>query len=433
MLIEFRLSNHRSIGEEQALSMEVGRGGDPGDPRPRTVPGHPRALLPAAAIYGANASGKSNVIAGLAFMRSAVVESMRRWEPEGLIPRDPFAWPPLRNEPSTFEVELLLEGVRYAYGFAMDDRAVVEEWIYAWPRGKKQTWLERDRDKFKFGEHLRGEPAAIERLTRPNALFLSAAGQTLHEQLRPLYRWMVQTRTTQSHGRVGNPFSLLAVERAIAEALDQSNSSNETPSLFGTDSVQASQLDRILGLVRSADLGIEEFRADPSDAEATPGRPRRRISIRHRAASPDAWLPLESESNGTISLLRLAPTLLAALETGALIVVDELESNLHPLVARRIVELFNDPVTNPLSAQLVFTTHDTQLLGTQAGDAPLRRDQVWLTEKDDSGQTRLYSLADYQPRKDENLERGYLQGRYGAIPFLGPWLAESEGKRDAAP
>ena len=114
----------------------------------------------------------------------------------------------------------------------------------------------------------------------------------------------------------------------------------------------------------------------------------------------------------------MIPAVVFTLERGALLIIDELEQSLHPMLARKIVELFNDRATNPKNAQLLFTTHDTHLLGTVAGDPILRRDQVWFTEKDD-GATRLYPLTDYAPRKGENLERGYLQGRYGAIPFLG--------------
>ena len=109
-----------------------------------------------------------------------------------------------------------------------------------------------------------------------------------------------------------------------------------------------------------------------------------------------------------------------------MIAIDELESSLHPLLAQSVIKLFNDPETNPRNAQLIFTTHDTNLLGTSLGGPVLRRDQIWITEKDRDGATKLYPLTDYKPRKDENLERGYLQGRYGAIPFLGDmtWIAE---------
>jgi AAA15 family ATPase/GTPase len=137
-------------------------------------------------------------------------------------------------------------------------------------------------------------------------------------------------------------------------------------------------------------------------------------------------LPLEEESRGTQTLLQLALPILESLEEGSVLLVDELEASLHPSVAQQIVRWFNDPRQNPRNAQLIFSTHDTNLLGTTLGEPALRRDQVWLTEKDPEGATVLYPLTDYKPRKAENLERGYLQGRYGAIPFLGNFVINPE-------
>jgi AAA15 family ATPase/GTPase len=122
----------------------------------------------------------------------------------------------------------------------------------------------------------------------------------------------------------------------------------------------------------------------------------------------------------------MALPILRVLQCGGLLLVDELERSLHPALARKIIDRFNDPAANPKIAQVIFTTHDTNLLGTVIGEPALRRDQVWLTEKDAEGATVLYPLTDYKPRKNENLERGYLQGRYGAIPFLNDFLVKAE-------
>lgn len=136
MLIEFRVENHRSLRDEQVLTMEAGRVGDDADSRPRHVTGHSEALLPVAALYGANASGKSNVLAALAFMRDTVLLSHRFWSPDEGVPRDPFAWGPKKEEPSLFEATVLINEVRYQYGFVMNDESILEEWLYAWPLGK---------------------------------------------------------------------------------------------------------------------------------------------------------------------------------------------------------------------------------------------------------------------------------------------------------
>ncbi len=144
MLIEFRVENHRSIRDEQVLTMEAGRIGANDDLTPRIVPGSPDKILPVVALYGANASGKSNVLAALAFMKEAVLYSHRSWSPDEGTPRDPFAWGRKRAESSLFEVEMIIDAIRYRYGFKLNDESFLEEWLYAWPNGKKQMWLERD-------------------------------------------------------------------------------------------------------------------------------------------------------------------------------------------------------------------------------------------------------------------------------------------------
>jgi hypothetical protein len=148
--------------------------------------------------------------------------------------------------------------------------------------------------------------------------------------------------------------------------------------------------------------------------------------LQHQADDDDSWLYLSQESDGTKRLFEMAPSVFRVLDSGGLLLVDELESSLHPSLGSAIVKMFNSPEANPRNAQILFTTHDTNLLGTTLGEPPLRRDQVWFTEKDREGASKLYPLTDYKPRKAENLERGYLQGRYGAIPFLGDiaWITE---------
>ena len=411
MLIEFRVENHRSIRDEQVLTMEAGRVGDAEDPRPRKVPGHSQALLPAAALYGANASGKSNVLSALSFMRDAVLESHRRWGPEGGVPRDPFAWGPRASEPSFYEATILVDGVRYEYGFVADGQRFLEEWLHAWPSGHKQTWFERDADEFKFGANLRGENRTVQLVTRPNALFLAAAVQLRHEQLAPVYRWFYGCSILLPRSRHRVNETRLA--RIVEESVESSSSRYA--------------LDRIRELLGAADVGIVDLRLVDVGLEDPPGVHWKRLQLRHRGHDEEAWLALEQESDGTRALLSLTPRLFDVLDRGGLVAIDELEASLHPLLARRIVDQFNDPVRNPRNGQILFTTHDTNLIGTVAGASALRRDQIWLTEKDAEGATSLYPLTDYKPRASENLERGYLQGRYGAIPFLGE-LARVEGQ-----
>lgn len=420
MLIEFRVENYRSIRDEQVLTMEAGRLGEAADPRPREVVGSPKKLLPVAALYGANASGKSNVLSALSSMRDAVLLSLGHWPPDGGIPQDPFAWGQRRKEPTSFEVEIALDGTRTRYGFRFDDRAFLDEWLFAWPNGKKQTWFRREGNSFTFGDHLKGENKVIEGVTRPNALFLSAAAQLKHPQLTPLWSWFGAMATIGLQTRGSKSVKSLSSAYAIASMLEELSQ----PTLFAVfDGESPEALARqFKALLRHADVGITDVRPKRNSE----GGRRFQFEFQHQKGEDNAWLPLEEESRGTQTLFRLAMPVLRAIERGSLLVVDELEASMHPNLAAHIVWQFNDPETNPRGAQLVFSTHDTNLLGTLSGEPVLRRDQVWLTEKDENGATVLYPLSDFKPRKDENVERGYVQGRFGAIPYLGNFRLAAE-------
>ena len=422
MLIEFRAANHRSLRDEQVLTMEAGRVGDESDPRPRTVPGSSEKLLTVAALYGPNASGKSNILASIDFMCNAVLASHRFWSPDEGIPRDPFAWGTLKKEPSLFEVTLLLDGVRFQYGFVATDERFMEEWLYAWPKGHKQIWFERNDESYKYGEHFKGENKLIEEVTRPNALFISAAVQHNHPCLHPILTSFRSLRPLNMPlRRPYSPFRYRVPSHfELARLLEEDEGGSHQASLFSIDEESLSFTDRFRELLISADIGIIDYRVDIEFNETTTGREIKtpHFYLKHKSKFDNAWLPLEEESNGTKTLFRIALPILNAIQNGGVLFVDELERSLHPYLARQIIRQFNDPEHNPNNAQLIFTTHDTNLLGTMLGKPALRRDQVWLTEKNPEGATELYPLTNYKPRKAENIERGYLQGRYGAIPFV---------------
>ena len=419
MLIEFRVENHRSLRDEQSLTMETGRVGDEADSRPRSVSGHSESLLPVVALYGANASGKTNVLNALVFMREAVLFSFNLWPPDQGVPRNQFAWGSKRDAPSLFEVTVLIDSVRHQYGFVVTDDSILEEWLFAWPNGKKQIWFTRAGSVYSFGDNLKGDNKVVEGITRPNALFLSTAVQFKHPQLQAIYSWFRAMRPIN----VGEPYSATHTEQTIARMFEPTGQQ----SLFDDETMEEPLSERFLALLRNADLGIVGLRVEKSEPTEKSRRPVRvRFHLKHQSDADDAWLPLEQESKGTRTLFRFAVPILEVIRAGGVLLCDELEASLHPSLAQQIVLQFNDPKTNPHNAQLIFTTHDTNLLGTTLGEPALRRDQVWLTEKDDQGATVLYPLTDYKPRKAENLERGYIQGRYGAIPFLGDFTIAAE-------
>jgi len=418
MLIEFRVENHRSLRDEQVLTMEAGRVGDEADQRPRQVAGYSEKLLPVAGLYGANASGKSNVLDALACMRDAVLSSQGSWIPDKGVPRDPFGCGPKRSEPSLFEVMFFIDGIRYQYGFAANDECFLEEWLHAWPKGKKRVWFARDESKFKFGDDLRGENKRIQEITRPNSLFISAAAQNNHRRLMPIFSWfraiesfnLPVTGRSRAHS-APTDMAPSAILGALIRSPDRKR--------FAWDEMTESFSKRFLPFLKNADLGIVDLKINLGESKESAHAPFVPFYLKHESNSDDAWLPIQEESEGTRTLFHIAQPVLMAIQKGSILLLDELEANLHPSLAKQIVRQFNDPTANPRNAQLIFTTHDTNLLGSTVCEPVLRRDQVWLTEKDNEGATVLYPLTDYKPRKAENLERGYLQGRYGAIPFLG--------------
>ncbi|RDV36270.1 ATP-binding protein [Bradymonadaceae bacterium TMQ3] len=425
MLIEFRVENHRSIREEQVLTAEAAAMGDAEDVRPRHMSGHTKTLVPVMALYGPNASGKSTVLSALAFMTSAVASSFRHWDPDGGVPRQPFAWGPFRAKPSLFELTFLIEGTRFEYGFAVDDERILEEWLYAWPKGRRQIWFERDGQTFKFGESLRGPNKVVEEVTRDNALFLSTSFQLDHEQLRPVVSWF--HRVDYYGLRDYAWYQFTQRDRTEQWLRQRLGSENDPNAILEDDHGDPEESSIIKSLLASADVGIVDFEMRKTEEIAHAGSMRTRLKpfFKHASSDADSWLPLDAESEGTRALFYMAPALSEALKHGSLYVIDELDRSFHPVLVNTIIKLFNNPETNPKNAQLLFATHNTHLLGNLTGEPALRRDQIWLTEKNEEGATCIYPLTDYKPRKSENLERGYLQGRYGAIPFPGELVSVS--------
>ncbi len=377
--------------------------------RPETVR-HPKGtaegVLPVAAIYGANASGKTNVIMALRFMQAAVTDSHARWEPSDPIQIEGFVGD---SSPTTLAVDFLLNKIRHQYGFSFSKQAILEEWLHAYPLGKKQTLFARKKGKpMSFSTKLQGENRTIERLTRPNSLFLSCAVQNNHEYLFPIQQWF---------------------SSSLFFALDERTNLKEIVSAIDVGSRSTELFSKLLSI---ADFGISDLNVKDVSWFDQPGLKeyskqfpdlftqmdntgkRREFRFTHRIDNSSVSFNQQQESKGTIAFLSLLYPVLDSLRKGAVICIDELDNSLHPLLAISLIGLFNHPKGNDQGAQLIFNTHDTNLLSAGV----LRRDQIWFTEKKPDGESQLYPLTDFKPRKEENLENGYLQGRYGAIPFL---------------
>ncbi|TDD69802.1 ATP-binding protein [Actinomadura darangshiensis] len=397
MLLSFRASNHRSLrSEQQLLLTPVYASG-----RPEDVPWE---ALTVAGIFGANASGKSNLLDAFQYMAYMVRWSFRENEPGRGIERHPFALDDeMPAEVSTFVVDVDIDGVRHTYGFALDDVQIVEEWMYSYPLKKRRVIFHRRGDVFDYGEHSPKGLRQAEPLTEPNVLFLSVAARSRQQVLRPVYDWFQKIGWRTSNK---------------ANALPP-------PGLASEDTI------RLTSLLRAADTGIvdtvmldesdDEYAARVSMVWGGEGRPpprRKRLHFQHRGADGNVTLSLSEQSTGTRSLYRLGRSAFRSLDLGSPFVVDELDSSLHPFLAAQLIRLFRDPHVNARGAQLIFTSHDASLLGRMRGEEVLLRDHIWFTEKDECGATALFPVSEFKPRSEENRERRYLAGRYGAVPLI---------------
>lgn len=427
MLIRFRVKNFRSFRDEQELSLVPSRRKDL-----EGIVRHPKGLnegiLPSAVIYGANASGKSNVLKALSYMENAVRNSHKTWAPEQPIRTDPFLLTSKQTNAMKFEADLLLDGVRYEYGFVLDSERVVKEWLNAYPNGRRQLWLARNVEEsrpFRFGKQLTGENRAIENLTRRNSLFLSAAAQNNHEQLLPIYSWFAEKLffVTENRDHLVQSTASLCKKTDLVDVVVQFMTAADL-GIVGLDIAEDARSEQFKTFYEGLARLIENQGAPPPPAEAPPLL---RVALKHRGSdNAEVVFTEHQESKGTMAWFGLLGEIVAALATGRTLCIDELDASLHPLLATELVRLFHDPKRNPSGAQLIFNTHDTNLLDPKL----FRRDQIWFVEKDEEGASHLYALTDFKPRRMENLERGYLQGRYGAIPFFSAANAVASDDRE---
>ncbi|MFD7169222.1 AAA family ATPase [Streptomyces violascens] len=395
MLLSFRAANVRSLRDEQELSFVVPA--DETSDVARAVElsdGSTVAVYPLVGIFGANASGKSNVIAALRMMREAVLGSYAQWTSRQSIPRDEFSLDVKSATETTFyEADFVLaDRVRWTYGFELGDQRVEAEWLHAYPKGRRQVWLDRDAKRaepFGFpGERVQ-DRARLAKSTRQDALLLSRAANDNHPQLTPIYEWFKLNLWDI------NP----EVERLEREGYTAGRFLDER------------YRERIEGLLRVADLGISGAEVEQRLGE----RPIVRLLHQGEGGEP-VPMDWQRESFGTRSWFALIGPLLRALDDGAVLLIDELDASLHPRFAAEVVRLFQAPWSNTRGAQLVFTSHDPSLLRSPRGGRPLEPGQIWLTQKDDTGATDLYPLSDVGPGTEEDLMDSYLAGSFGAVP-----------------
>lgn len=394
MLIQFSVENYLSIKDKVVLSLLASR--DNEHPEHLILDGN-KNYLKSAVIYGANASGKSNVLNAFWFMVNYVLTSHNQ-QVHKAIDRIPFKFDketPAR--PSSFEVIFTANGIRYAYGFSVTDKAVVEEYLYYYPNGRQAIIFERkDTTDFRFTVDI-DEQNTLKERTSANKLYLSVASNWSYVKVIPVLEWFASCQ--------------IITKNSVADA-------------YGLEAEQLKDDDYrrvIASMLRIADFGIQSLQVRDSDPISSKrGDIFTNVDAVHTVQDVEGnissyTLNMTEESDGTNSYFKLIGVVKKALDLGTLLVADEMDAHLHPLLTKHLVSLFNSAEFNPKGAQLIFTSHNTNLLDLDV----LRRDQIWFTEKDEqTAATDLFSLYDFSIRKDAKVEKGYLIGRYGAIPFI---------------
>ena len=412
MLIRFTVTNHLSICESQELSLVASTLKDRRDGLIDCKAVSSKTVLPAIVIYGANASGKSNVLNALETMKKLVLWSHNKGEPGGGIPREAFKLDPAcSSAPSVFEIDFVLDGVRHHYGFEATDEEFSAEWLYTYPVSHPRKLFERDKVVFSFGRELTGQNQKIAGLTRSNSLFLSAAAQNSHEKLSNIYQYFksitiansISVRGAQASAQLARDELDSRVIKFLT-AIDTGVVGHRRKSTEISEKAQAIQKEVTAAINKVLNITLSN---EPEDDQY------HFIELAHRDRKGESiYFDLDSESAGTRRLLVILSLVFQALDEGSPLCIDEVDASLHTKASEAILKLFCSPVTNLNGAQLIATTHDTNLMGSNV----LRRDQLWFTEKTTQGATELYPLTEIRTRKGDNIELGYLQGRFGALP-----------------
>lgn len=422
MLVNFTFQNFRSFRDEKTLSMEAGSIKELSE---SVIKRDAYRLLPAAVMYGANSSGKSNVLLALVTMRSVLLGSVR------LNPKDELNFQPFKLDlvskanPTSFEIQFLIDKVKYRYGFDYDRTHISKEWLYEKRAGQREfnLFLRAD-DEFEISKSRFPEGLGKETATPSNRLFVSLVAQLNGAKSMQILDWFNNCNYLSgmdSQGYEGFTLKMFSEHLdGCKQALDffrhtqlGFNDLLVTEKSFSDDSLASNM--PIPDALKSK--LVEELKGKKvMEAKTTHNI----YNEDGEVSGVDSFYKDEMESEGTKKVIEMSGPIFDTLKWGKVLVIDELDAKLHPLLTRSILHLFMNPETNQHGAQLIFATHDTNLLNL----AYLRRDQIWFTEKDKTESSDLYSLVEFKDetgakiRNDRSVQKDYINGRYGAIPFL---------------
>lgn len=392
MLLQFRVNNFASIKDTATLSMNTASN----KATTHSFQVRNTHLLNTAVIYGANASGKSNVLKAMQFMRSLVLNLTKVTQSTEELLHHPF-WlnTATENASSWFEMVFFIADVKYRYGFEADKTTVYAEWLYSDEKGKESRLFERDKEdnlhyvnklKFKEGVGIK---------VPDNHLILWRCDQNNGEISRKILQWFESFTVINRVNKLNDSLASALIRHPKAKA-------------------------DLLRVVKVADFGIEDMICKDNDILIT----HKIFNVDNEYVTDILFYLNNHESEGTKKFVTFSAPVLTTLEYGTILVIDELEASLHPMLTEYLINLFNNKEINKHNAQLIFTTHSSHLLADKLFD----RDQIWFTEKDQYGSTSLYSLLEFRKnnsgidvRENDNLEKRYLQGRFGGVPNIGEW------------
>lgn len=402
MILEFSVKNFLSFKEKVTFSMIANSNKELND---NYVEIGGNKVLKSAAVYGANASGKSNLFKILTLV-VLMLRSSNSVDINAKLPLIPFKLDKDSvNKPSEFEIKFILDETRYVYGFIADKDKIYDEYLYYYPNGRETKIFDRTNiNEYSYTQKDEKILREIEAKNAQNKFFLATATNWNFDKTKAAYNFL-----TNGIGTCNN----LEILKNMAYKMYETN----------PDYLK----DFAIDFLQKADFNIEDYQISQIDVpgefltaipefitKTLPDKPKAyQVLFKHK--NSDNYLSIDEESLGTQMIFAFIPFLADSLKNKKVLIIDELDKSLHPFLVQYIVEIFNDAEINKNGSQLIFNTHDTNLLDLNI----LRRDQIWFTEKNsETGESDLYSLSDFSVRKQENVEKGYMLGRYGAVPFI---------------
>ena len=402
MILEFSVKNFLSFKEKVTFSMIANSNKELND---NYVEIGGNKVLKSAAVYGANASGKSNLFKILTLV-VLMLRSSNSVDINAKLPLIPFKRDKGSvNKPSEFEIKFILDETRYVYGFIADKDKIYDEYLYYYPNGRETKIFDRTNiNEYSYTQKDEKILREIETKNAQNKFFLATATNWNFDKTKAAYNFL-----TNGIGTCNN----LEILKNMAYKMYETN----------PDYLK----DFAIDFLQKADFNIEDYQISQIDVpgefltaipefitKTLPDKPKAyQVLFKHK--NSDNYLSIDEESLGTQMIFAFIPFLADSLKNKKVLIIDELDKSLHPFLVQYIVEIFNDAEINKNGSQLIFNTHDTNLLDLNI----LRRDQIWFTEKNsETGESDLYSLSDFSVRKQENVEKGYMLGRYGAVPFI---------------